>query len=134
MPRLAFLTVLAVLALPAVAAAQWKPIGKTREGSVMYVQLKSVKRGGDTVTARVLTRYAAPVWDTGRKDSLRAVTTLATVNCRLNKVIIRESVYYVDFDRNRVSERRVPKAPGYQAIFGAAYPTIRDSLCAPPRK
>ena len=115
-------------------AQQWKPIGRTtRDGSAMFVRPSSIKRGGDTVTALILTRFASTTWNPVTKDSLRALTTLVTFDCKAEKVIVRESVYYVDFDRNRVSERRKPKIPAYQAVFGAAYPIAYANLCAKPK-
>ena len=136
MRRLVLFVVLAIVALPVAAPAQqWKPIGKTqRDRSAIFVQPKSIRRGGDTVTALVLTRFAAAAWDPVRKDSLRALTTLVTFNCRLDKVVVKESVYFINFDRNRVAERRVPKQPGYGAVFGAVFSIVRDSLCARPVK
>ena len=136
MRRFVPIVVLAIsLAAPAVAAAQqWKPIGRTtRDGSEMFVRTSSIRRGGDTVTALILTRFAAPTWDPVRKDSLRALTTLATFNCRTEKVAVKESVYYINIDRNRVAERRKPKLPGYQAVFGAAFPIAHAYLCAKPK-
>jgi hypothetical protein len=136
MRRFALFVVLAIaLATPRVSGAQqWKPIGKTsRDGSAMFVKTTSVKRGGDTVTALILTRFASATFDPVRKDSLRALTTFATFNCKTEKVIVRESVYYVDFDRNRVAERRKPKQPAYQAVFGAAFPIAHAYLCATPK-
>ncbi|HET9425632.1 MAG TPA: surface-adhesin E family protein [Gemmatimonadaceae bacterium] len=136
MRRFVRFVVLAIaLGLPATAAAQqWKPIGRTtRDGSEMFVKASSIRRGGDTVTALILTRFATPTWNPVTKDSLRALTTLVTFDCGREKVVVKESVYYVDFDRNRVSERRKPKVPGYQAVFGAAYPIAYASLCAKPK-
>lgn len=133
MRRFARFVVLAIgLGVPAAAAAQqWKPIGKTtRDGSEMFVKTGSVTRAGDTVTALILTRFASATWDPVKKDSLRALTTLVTFNCKIEKVVVKESIYYVDFDRNRVSQRRKPKVPGYQAVFGAAYPIAYANLCA----
>lgn len=112
------------------SAQQWKPIGKTtRDGSEMFVRQSSIKRGGDTVTALILTRFASPAFDPVQKDTLRALTTLVTFNCKTQRVIVRESVYYVNFDRNRVSRRSKPKIPAYQAVFGAAYPVAYAQLC-----
>ena len=85
------------------------------------------------MTALILTRFASPTWDAVKKDSLRALTTLVTFNCKLEKVVVKESVYYVDFGKNRISSRRKPKIPGYQAVFGAAYPLAYANLCAKPK-
>lgn len=125
------IALLALVAAPAVAAAQqWKPIGKTtRDGSEMFVRESSIKRIGDSVTALILTRFAQPAFDPVRKDTLRALTTLVTFDCKAEKVKVTESVYYVNFDRNRVSRRSKPKIPAYQAVFGAAYPIVYAKLC-----
>jgi hypothetical protein len=137
MRRFFLLTVLAVLALPADAPAQqpWKPLGKTeREGTALFVRTSSIKRGGDTVTALILTRLAVPQYVPERKDSVRAITLVATFNCKLNKVAIKESIKYFNFDQKRVAARSVPKIPGYGAVFGAAMPIVRDSLCLARKK
>lgn len=136
MRRLALLALVAILARPDSAAAQqWKPIGKTvRDGTTLLVKATSIKRGGDTVTALVLARFAKAAWDPTRKDSLRALTTLVTFNCKLDKVVVKETVYFIDFDRNRISERRVPKKPGYGVVMSASFEMARDFLCAPPAK
>lgn len=130
-----FATLAIALHAPAtLMAQQWKPIGKTaRDGSEMFVRPSSIKRGGDTVTALILTRFASTTWNPVTKDSLRAMSTLVTFDCRKEKVVVKETVYYVNFDRNLVSERRKPKVPGYQAVFGAAYPIAYANLCAKPK-
>lgn len=136
MRRFVRFAVLAIaLGVPAtLAAQQWKPIGKTtRDGSAMFVRASSIKRGGDSVTALILTRFAATTFNPVTKDSLRAMTTLVTFDCKAERVVVKETVYFVNFDRNRVSERRKPKVPGYQAVFGAAYPIAYANLCAKPK-
>ena len=124
------LALLLLIVAPAVASAQWTPIGKTtRDGSEMFVKQSSIKRGGDTVTALILTRFASPTYDAVHKDTLRALTTMTTFDCKKEKVKVTESVYYVNFDKNRISTRSKPKIPGYQAVFGAAYPIAFAHLC-----
>jgi hypothetical protein len=121
---------LALLAVPSVALAQWTPVGKTtRDGSALFVRQSSIRRGGDTVTALVLTRFAQPTFDPVRKDTLRALTTMATFDCKREKVKVTESVYYVNFDKNRVASRNRPKTPGWGAVFGAAFPIVYEHLC-----
>jgi hypothetical protein len=136
MRRLLLLSLLAIVALPAAASAQqWTPIGKTkRDGSALFVQARSIKRGGDTVTALILTRFASPAYDPLRKDSLRALTTLATFNCKLDKVAVKQNTFFSNFDRNKVSERRTVKKPGYGPVFGAAFELARDHLCPAVKK
>jgi hypothetical protein len=122
---------IALAAPPALAAQDWKPIGKTtRDGSEMFVRSSTIRRGGDTVRAMILTRFASPSWDPIGKDTLRALATMATFNCKTEKVMVTESIYYVNFDRNRVARRNKPKTPGYQVVFGAAYPIAFAHLCA----
>jgi hypothetical protein len=121
---------LALMVLPSAALAQWTPVGKTtRDGSALFVKQSSIRRAGDTVTALVLTRFAQPTFDPVRKDTLRALTTMATFDCKKEKVKVTESVYYVNFDRNRVASRSKPKTPGWGAVFGAAYPIVYEHLC-----
>lgn len=130
MRRLALCSLLAIVAVSEAAPAQaWKPIGRTKRDNIdLFVQTASVKRGGDTVTAMVLSRFA-PMWDPGRKDTIRAITTLVTFNCKLDKVAVKETVYYVDFDKKKVKERRKPGKPGYGGIASAAFEMVRDHLC-----
>jgi hypothetical protein len=130
MRRLA--VVVAVCLLPAVAGAQqWTPIGRTaKDSSALFVRAGSVKRGGDTVTALILTRLASPTYDASRKDSIRAMTILATFNCKLDRVAVKETIYYASLERNRVVSRSKPKVPGYGAVFGAAFPIVSKYLCS----
>jgi hypothetical protein len=129
------LAVLVVCLLPAVAEAQqWTPIGKTlKDSSALFVRKSSIKRAGDSVTALVLTRIASPSYDPVRRDTIRAITILATFKCREEKVVVKETIYYANFDKGRVLDRRKPKIPGYQPVFGAAFPIVERYLCAPPK-
>ncbi|MNC98377.1 hypothetical protein D3C83_163160 [compost metagenome] len=54
---------------------------------------------------------------------------MTTFDCRKEKVKVIESVYYVNFDKNKVATRSKPKTPGYGAVFGAAYPIAYAYLC-----
>jgi hypothetical protein len=130
MRRLALCSLLAIAGFSAAAEAQvWKPIGRTKRDSVdVFIQTRSVKRAGDTVTALALTRFR-PQWDPGRKDTIRAITTLVTFNCRLDKVVVKETIWYVDFDKKRIADRRKLARPGYGAVASAAFELVRDDLC-----
>jgi hypothetical protein len=125
--------VAAMAAAPVVASAQaWTPVGKTREGTEIFVKPSTMKRGGDTVTVDILARYAAANYIATGKDTVRAVTTHATFDCAKEKVKVLESATYSHFDRNRVVNRRKPQTPGYQAVFGGSMPQVYAFVC--PKK
>jgi hypothetical protein len=129
------LAVLVFCFFPAVAEAQqWTPIGKTlKDSSALFVRKSSIRRAGDSVTALVLTRIATPTYDAAHRDSIRAMTMLTTFKCKEDKVVVKETIYYANFDKGRVLDRRKPKIPGYQPVFGAAFPIVERYLCAPPK-
>jgi hypothetical protein len=123
-----------LIAAPAVASAQqWTPVGKTREGTEIFVRPSSIKRAGDTVSVLILARYAPANFYAVGKDTVRAVTTMATFDCAREKVMVTETATFSNFDRNRVVNRRKPKVPGYQAVFGGSMPQVHAHLC-PKRK
>src|SRR3954462_13966397 len=129
--RLHHFTLLAAIVCPIAASAQqWKSLGKTKRDST-EVFVRSIKRGGDTVTATVLARFATPAID--GKDTLRAQTTVATFNCKVEKVAVKETTYYVNFDKKRVAEHRGVKKPGYGPVLGAVFDAAYKYLCPPLR-
>lgn len=129
MRRLA-LVLLAALAPAALEAQQWKSIGTVASsGSEIFVRLSSVARAGDSVTALVLVRYREAQYVAAAKDSMRAVTTLVTMKCPVSRMVVKETIFYSDFDRGRVVRRSKPKVPGYQTVMGPTMPRVRDYLC-----
>ena len=134
--RLHTLTFLVAIICPIAASAQqWKSLGKTaRDSTEVLVQTRSIKRGGDTVTVSILSRYATPSYDPIGKDTLRAQVSVATFNCRLEKVALKENTYYVNFEKKRVAEHRVVKKPGYGPILGAAFDLAYKHLCPAVKK
>src|SRR5690348_5591157 len=114
-----FVLVAALAAAPGVVSAQqWTAVGKTREGTEIFVKPSSIKRGRDTVVVQILARYVPANSYREGADTVRAVTTNATFDCAKEKVKVTESALFANFDRNRVVKRNKPKVPGYQAVFG----------------
>ena len=123
-----------LIAAPAVASAQqWTPVGKTREGTEIFVKPSSIRRAGDTVSVLILARYVPANFYAEGRDTVRAITTAATFDCGKEKVRVNETATFSNFDRNRVVNRRKPKVPGYQAVFGGSMPQVYAHLC-PKRK
>jgi hypothetical protein len=123
----------AMAAAPMVASAQqWTSVGKTREGTEIFVKPSTMKRGGDTVTVDILARYAAANYIPSGKDTIRAVTTHAVFDCAKEKVKVLESATYSNFDKAKVVNRRKPQTPGYQAVFGGSMPQVHAFVC--PKK
>ena len=123
-----------LLLAPAVAAAQsWTPVGKTREGTEIFVKPSSIKRVADSVNVLILARYVPANFIKEGKDTVRAVTMLATFDCTKEKVKTIETVKFSNFDRNRVVSRSKPKIPGFQAVFGGSMPQVYAHVC-PKRK
>jgi len=122
-----------LIATPAIASAQqWTPVGKTREGTEIFVKPSSIKRAGDTVNVLILARYVPANFIPSGKDTVRAVTTFATFDCAKEKVRVNESATYSNFDRNRVVNRRKPQIPAFQAVFGGSMPQVYAHVC--PKK
>src|SRR4051812_23126643 len=112
------LTLFLLIAAPAVASAQqWTPVGKTREGTEIFVKPSSIKRAGDTVNVLILARYVPANFIVEARDTVRAVTIAATFDCAKEKVKTTETVRFSNFDRNRAVSRSKPKIPGFQAVF-----------------
>jgi len=80
------LTLLVLLATPAVAFGQWTSVGKTREGTEIFVKPSSIKRSGDTVNVLILARYVPATFRAEGRDTIRAVTMAATFDCTKEKV------------------------------------------------
>lgn len=120
--------VVACVALPARASAQtWKEIGKTTSNTVVLVDTKSVKRGGDTVTATLRARFAEP-----DGEGVTGGRMVATFNCSNGKVAVKENDSYKGA---RIVRRSIPKAPGYGVVFGGSLTGIAYSyLCPKPKK
>ena len=125
--------VLAILILPAAAGAQaWQSVGKTREGTEIFVKPASIRRGGDTVSVEILARYIPANFIVTGRDTVRAVTTTAIFDCAKEKVKVMESATFSNFDKSKVVSRRKPQVPGYQAVFGGSMPQVYAHVC--PRK
>jgi hypothetical protein len=122
-----------LLGFPAIASAQqWLSVGKTREGTEIFVKPSSIKRGADTVIVDILARYVPANYIVSGRDTVRAVTTHAIFDCSKEKVKVMETATFSNFDRNRVINRRKPKVPGYQAVFGGSMPQVYEHVC--PKK
>ena len=123
------LTLLLLMVVPAVASAQWTSVGKTREGTEIFVKPKSIKRGGDTVIVDILARYIPANYIVSGRDTVRAVTTHAIFDCSKEKVKVMESATFSNFDKSKVVNRRKPQTPGYQAVFGGSMPQVYAHVC-----
>src|ERR1043165_3664121 len=106
-------TLLLLIAVPAAASAQWTTIGKTREGTEIFVKSASIKRGGDTVVVDILARYLPANYIVTGRDTVRAMMTHAVFDCSKEKVKVLESGTWSNFDKNKVINRRKPQVPGY---------------------
>ena len=126
------LTVALLIFVPSMASAQWTSVGKTREGTEIFIKPASIKRGGDTVIVDILARYVPANFIVSGRHTVPAVTTHAIFDCSKEKVKVMESATYSNFDRSRVVSRRKPKVPGYQAVFGGSMPQVYAHVC--PKK
>jgi hypothetical protein len=127
-PRLLTATLLIVAARPARSSAQaWKEIGKTTSNTVVLVDTKSIKRGGDTVTATLRARFAKP-----DGDGVTGARVIATFDCAKGKVAVKENDSYKG---TSVVRRSIPKTPGYGVVFGGSLTGIASNyLCPAPKK
>ena len=98
-------------------------IGKTVAGSVVLVDTKSIKRGGDTVTATVRTRFVK-----ADGDGVTMTRTVATFNCSNGKVAVKENDSYAGA---KLLRKSVPGKPGYGVVFGGSMTGVAyEYLCA----
>jgi len=110
------------------AQKKWTPIGTTSSGNPVFVDLKSVKRAGDLVTATVRVVFVKPVatpkgdWTSGR--------VIGTYDCAKKAVAAKEQVYYGDKAEAKIVERKINKMPGYGPALGGSLPAVAlDYLC-----
>ena len=122
------LLALATTPLPAQAQRHWKDIGKTSSGNSVYVDPSSVKTVKGIITARVRVKFDPPVQTPD--GPWTASQHLAMFDCAKSTIAVKESVYYADEKRNKVTERKVNAQPGYgPALKGSLSQVALDFLC-----
>jgi hypothetical protein len=116
-------------ALPAVAQAQWKEIGKTAAGNSVYVDAKSIKTKDGITSARLQVKFTEPVqtpqgpWRLSRHDAM--------FNCAKKTVAAKSSTYYSDAAGTKVAKKDVVKIPGFGSpIGGSMTKDALDYVCA----
>jgi hypothetical protein len=115
-----------LLVIPATARAQsWKEVGKTPSKTVVSVDTKSVKRGGDTVMAVMRARFAEP-----NGDGVTSMKTTLTFNCATEKYLVRENISYAG---TRVAKKSVPAKPGYGVVFGGSAAAVAYAYLCPKK-
>jgi hypothetical protein len=109
---------------------KWQEIGKTSTGNPVFLDPRSVKKGGDgIITASLRVTYATPL-DTP-KGKVTASRAVAMFDCAGQKVATRQSILYLDEAKKIEYSNRTIAKPG----FGPALPsTFADvalkHLCA----
>jgi hypothetical protein len=115
-------------ALPSTARAQWKEIGKTANGNLVYVDPKSVKTKDGITSARIQVKFVPPAatpkgtWMLSRHEAM--------FNCAKKTLAAKSSTYYGDLAATTIIDRSVIKLPGYgPAIGGSMTQVALDYIC-----
>ena len=125
--------VLTIVRVPdALAAQAWKQIGTTASGNAVFVNLRSVRKVGDLVSAVVRVVFTPPV--KVANGTWASSHTTATFDCAKRTFAVKENAFYADARGTRLTERKVNKLPGYGTVIGGS-PTAMalDYLCRPAR-
>ncbi len=116
------------VAAPVALAQKWKDIGKTSSGNMVSVELRSVKRAGNLVTANVRVVFTTPV--KAAKGIWASSRTSATFDCARKSLAAKENVFYSDAKSTKVTERTVNKLPGFGPALGGSLGMVAlDYLC-----
>lgn len=125
--RVVMIAAAAALLAPAATRAQsWKEIGKTASNTVVSIDTKSVKRGGDTVMAVMRARLAEP-----NGDGVTSLKTTLTFNCATEKYLVRENDSYAG---TKLLKKSVPTKPGYGVVFGGSATAVAFDYLCPKKK
>jgi hypothetical protein len=103
---------------PSAAQSKWQEIGKTRTGNPVYIDARTVKKGGDgIINATIRVTYNTPVKTP--KGNLTASRAVAMFDCAKMTFATKENATYIDEKSNNVFQRTVNKQPGFgPAIAG----------------
>ncbi len=109
---------------------KWQEIGKTSTGNPVFLDARSVKKGGDgVITASIRVTYAPPL-DTpkGKITSSRAV---AMFDCARMQVATKQSVLYLNEAKGLEYSRRVIGKPGFGPALSSTFADVAlKHLCA----
>lgn len=129
------LLLLMMAALPSLRAqgtasrAARQEIGRTVTGTPVFLETKTLRRHGDTVTVAVRAALAPPI--THPKGALTSTRTITMVHCPSRTVATRESWYYLDAAGTKEGMHRTVKIPGFgPATKGSLGDVVLRHLCA----
>jgi len=121
-----------LLAAVLVPQGKWQEIGKTSTGSAVFLDPRSVRKGGDgIITASIRATYLPPL-DTpkGKVTSSRAV---AMFDCATMRVATKQSVLYLNEAKGVAYSRRVIAKPGFGPALSSTYADVAlKHLCKKP--
>jgi len=111
---------------------KWQEIGRTSTGSAVFLDTRSVRRGGDgIVTASVRATYAPPL-DTP-KGKVKSSRVVAMFDCARMLVATKQSVFYLDEAKGREYSRRVISKPGFGPALSSTFADVAlKHLCKKP--
>jgi hypothetical protein len=114
--------------LPVGAQSRWKQIGKTSNGSLVYVDPKTVKTANGITNARLRIKFDPPVKTA--KGTWVTSQVQAMFDCKSSKIAAKENVFYADERGETVVEHTVNKIPGYgPALEGSMGKIALDYFC-----
>jgi hypothetical protein len=110
-------------------AAGRQEIGRTVAGTPVYLESRTLRRHGDTVTVAVRAALAPPIRHPA--GDLVSTRTLTMVHCPTRTVATRESWYYTDAAGTKTGMHRTVKIPGFgPATKGSLGDVVLRHLCA----
>jgi hypothetical protein len=104
-------------------------IGRTVAGTPVFLETKTLRRHGDTVTVAVRAALAPPIRHAA--GDLVSTRTITMVHCPTRTVATRESWYYTDAAGTKAGMHRVVKLPRFgPATKGSLGDVVLRHLCA----
>ncbi len=125
---LLFCAALAPLPAQGRPAAGRQEIGRTVAGTPVFLETKTLRRHGDTVTVAVRAALAPPIRHP--QGDLVSTRTITMVHCPTRTVATRESWYYTDAAGTKAGMHRTVKLPGFgPATKGSLGDVVLRHLC-----
>jgi|SRR5262245_1869521 len=130
-PLLANIFFLAIaLAQPANAqsAGQWKEIGKTSAGNLVYIDPKTVKTVNGVTSARLRVKFTKPIAVNG--GAWYESHHSAMFDCAKRTVASRQNIMFGDAAATKVVKRDIIKQPGFGPVLAGSMAQVAlDYFC-----
>jgi hypothetical protein len=119
-----------LLAAALLPQGKWQEIGRTSTGNAVFLDPRSVRKGGDgIITASIRATYSPPL-DTP-KGKVTSSRVLAMFNCVTMRVATKQSVLYLNEAKGVEYSRRVIAKPGFGPALSSTFADVAlKHLCA----